>query len=201
MKKFIYLISPNKIEPNFYKNLDSVLASGKIKFFQLRLKNYSLIKLIKISQKIKVLTKKYKVNLIINDFPIVAKKIDADGCHLGQSDETIRNTKKLLKKNKIVGITCHGSKKLVSNAIKSKVDYIAIGSFFKSKLKPKAKKAKISLVKWCKKQTHLPIVAIGGIDNKNYKILIKTGVNYLAISSFIWNNPRLKPKEAIMEFK
>ena len=201
MKKFIYLISPNKIEPNFYKNLDSVLASGKIKFFQLRLKNYSLIKLIKISQKIKVLTKKYKVNLIINDFPIVAKKIDADGCHLGQSDETIRNTKKLLKKNKIVGITCHGSKKLVFNAIKSKVDYIAIGSFFKSKLKPKAKKAKISLVKWCKKQTHLPIVAIGGIDNKNYKILIKTGVNYLAISSFIWNNPRLKPKEAIMEFK
>jgi len=201
LKKFIYLISPNKIEPNFYKNLDSVLSSGKIKFFQLRLKNYSLIKLIKISQKIKVLTKKHKVNLIINDFPIVAKRINADGCHLGQSDETIRNTKKLLKKNKIVGITCHGSKKLVSDAIKNKVDYIAIGSFFKSKLKPKAKKAKISLVKWCKKQTHLPIVAIGGINNKNYKILIKTGVNYLAISSFIWNNPRFKPKEAIMEFK
>ena len=201
MKKFIYLISPNKIEPNFYKNLDSVLSSGKIKFFQLRLKNYSLIKLIKISQKIKVLTKKHKVNLIINDFPIVAKRINADGCHLGQSDETIRNTKKLLKKNKIVGITCHGSKKLVSDAIKNKVDYIAIGSFFKSKLKPKAKKAKIIDLKKIRDKTKLPIVAIGGVNQKNYKKLLNSGANYIAISSFIWNNPILNPSDAIKRIK
>ena len=91
--------------------------------------------------------------------------------------------------------------KLILNSIKEKPDYIALGSFFKSKLKPRAKKAKKNLVKWCKQRTDLPIVAIGGIDNKNYKSLIKFGVNYLAISSFIWNNPRLKPKKAIREFR
>jgi len=78
---------------------------------------------------------------------------------------------------------------------------MALGSFFKSRLKPNAKKAKKNLVEWCKQRTNLPIVAIGGINNKNYESLIKLGVNYLAISSFIWNNPRLKPKKAIGEFR
>ncbi len=85
--------------------------------------------------------------------------------------------------------------------IKKRPTYIAIGSFFKSKLKPQAIKAKKNLIKWCKQRTNLPIVAIGGINNKNYKSLIKDGVNYLAISSFIWNNPRLKPKIAINKFR
>ena len=67
-------------------------------------------------------------------------------------------------------------------------------------MKPNAKKAKKNLIGWTKKRTSLPLVAIGGIDNKNYKSLLKLGVNYLAISSFIWNNPRLKPKEAIKLF-
>ena len=111
-----------------------------------------------------------------------------------------KKRKKFIKKNKIIGITCHGSKKLILNAIKEKPDYIALGSFFKSKLKPKAKKAQKNLIKWSKQRTNLPIVAIGGINNKNYKSLMKFGVNYLAISSYIWNNPRLKPKEAIKKF-
>ncbi len=156
--------------------------------------------MLKIARKVNKITKKYKVKLIINDFPILAKKIDADGCHLGQSDGSIKNARNLLKKNKIIGITCHGSKKLILNAIKEKPDYIALGSFFKSKLKPKTKKAQKNLIKWSKQRTSLPIVAIGGINNKNYKSLMKFGVNYLAISSYIWNNPRLKPKIAIKKF-
>ena len=152
-------------------------------------------------RKVKNITKKYKVKLIINDFPVLAKKINADGCHLGQSDGSIKKARRLLKKNKIIGITCHGSKKLILNAVKEKPDYIALGSFFKSRLKPKAKKAQKNLVKWTKQKTNLPIVAIGGINNKNYKSLMRFGVNYLAISSYIWNNPRLKPKKAIREFR
>ena len=108
--------------------------------------------------------------------------------------------KQILKKRKIIGVTCHGSKKLVLNAIKEKPNYLALGSFFKSKLKPNAKKAQKKLIKWTKRRTSLPIVAIGGINNKNCKSLLKLGVNYLAISSFIWNNPRLKPKEVIKLF-
>ena len=200
MRRLVYLISPSKINQHFYKNLDEVLSSKKVKYFQLRLKKHSNSKLLKIAKKVKNITKKYKVKLIINDFPALAKKINADGCHLGQSDGSIKNARNLLKKNKIIGITCHGSKKLILNAIKERPDYIALGSFFKSKLKPNAKKAQKNLVKWSKQRTNLPIVAIGGINNKNYRSLMKFGVNYLAISSYIWNNPRLKPKKAIRKF-
>ena len=200
MKRFLYLISPSKINVNFYKDLEDILSTKKVKYFQIRLKKYSDSKIIRISKKVKTLTKKYKVKLIINDSPVLAKKINADGCHLGQSDVSIKDSRNLLKKEKIIGITCHGSKKLILNAIKEKPSYIALGSFFKSRLKPNAKRAQKNLVKWCRQRTSLPIVAIGGINNKNYKSLVKFGVNYLAISSYIWNNPRLKPKEAIRKF-
>jgi len=200
LKRFLYLISPSKINVNFYKDLEDILSTKKVKYFQIRLKKYSDSKIIRISKKVKTLTKKYKVKLIINDSPVLAKKINADGCHLGQSDVSIKDSRNLLKKEKIIGITCHGSKKLILNAIKEKPNYIALGSFFKSRLKPNAKRAQKNLVKWCRQRTGLPIVAIGGINNKNYKSLVKFGVNYLAISSYIWNNPRLKPKEAIRKF-
>ena len=200
MKRFLYLISPSKINVNFYKDLEDILSTKKVKYFQIRLKKYSDSKIIRISKKVRTLTKKYKVKLIINDSPVLAKKINADGCHLGQSDVSIKDSRNLLKKEKIIGITCHGSKKLILNAIKEKPNYIALGSFFKSRLKPNAKRAQKNLVKWCRQRTGLPIVAIGGINNKNYKSLVKFGVNYLAISSYIWNNPRLKPKEAIRKF-
>jgi len=200
LRRFLYLISPNKINWYFYKELEEVLSSRKVQYFQLRLKGHSNSRLIKIGKKIKTITKRYKVKLIINDLSVLAKKINADGCHLGQSDGSIKDARKLLKKDKIVGVTCHGSKKLILNAIKQKPDYIALGSFFKSKLKPRAKRAQKNLVKWSKQRTNLPIVAIGGINNKNYRSLIKLGVNYLAISSYIWNNPRLKPKKAIRKF-
>jgi len=200
LRRFLYLISPDKINKQFYTDLAEVLSSKKVKYFQLRLKKYSSLKFLYIAKKIKRITKKYKVKLIINDSPVLAKKIDADGCHLGQSDGSIKSARNLLKKNKIIGVTCHGSKKLILNAIKEKPDYIALGSFFKSRLKPRAKKAKKNLIKWSKQRTNFPIVAIGGINNKNYRSLMKFGVNYLAISSYIWNNPRLKPKEAIRKF-
>ena len=201
MKRFLYLISPSKININFYKDLEDILSTKKVKYFQIRLKKYSDSKIIRISKKVRALTKKYKVKLIINDSPVLAKKINADGCHLGQSDVSIKYSRNLLKNEKIIGITCHGSKKLILNAIKEKPSYIALGSFFKSRLKPNAKRAQKNLVKWCRQRTSLPIVAIGGINNRNYKSLVKFGVNYLAISSYIWNNPRLKPKDAIKKFK
>ena len=199
MKRFIYLISPKKINSRFYSNLTKVLKSKKVSFFQLRLKKTSRDQTISIGKKIKVITDKFKVKLIINDNPRLTQLIGASGCHLGQSDLAFPLAKKLLKK-KIIGLTCHGSKKLINHAIKYKVDYIAIGSFFKSKLKPNAKKADPKIIKEARKKTRIPIVAIGGITNKNYKKLMSLGANYIAISSFIWNNPSLKPEKAIMKF-
>ena len=199
LKRLVYLISPNKIYPNFYVELNKVLASKKVSFFQLRLKNKSTNDIVKIAKRVKAITQKHKVKLIINDNSVIAKKINADGCHLGQKDDLIELARKNLKK-KIIGITCHNSKKLALAACKNKCDYIAFGSFFKSKLKPKAKKADLKILTWAKKKIKKPIVVIGGITDKNYKKLINSGANYIAISTFIWNNPLLKPEIAIKKF-
>ncbi len=200
MSKFIYLISPNKIEKKFYNDLTKVLKTNKVKFFQLRLKKKSKKNIIQIGKKIKLITKKYKVIFIINDFPDIVRKIGADGCHIGQSDRTINYAKKI-SKDKIIGITCHNSKNLARYASKRKVSYVAFGSFFYSKLKPKAKKANLKILKWAKINIKKPVVAIGGITDKNYKKLLNAGAKYIAISSFIWDNPELKPEFAIKKFK
>jgi thiamine-phosphate pyrophosphorylase len=200
LKKLIYLISPEKIYSDFYKDLNKVLETRKIKFFQLRLKKISKNKTIKIAKKIMKITKIHKVNFLINDSFKIAKIINADGCHLGQLDGSVINAKKSLK-NKIIGVTCHNSKLLAKTAIKNKASYVAFGSFGKSLLKPTAQKADLKILKWAKKNIKKPIVAIGGINNSNYKKLIKAGANYIAISSYIWDNPELKPEFAIRKFK
>jgi len=200
LKKLVYLISPNKIDKNFYLNLNKVLTFDNVKFFQLRLKNVNTNSLLKIASKIKKITTKHKVKFIINDNCFLASKINADGCHMGQLDGPIIKARKKLK-NKILGITCHNSKILAKNAIKNKADYVAFGSFFRSRLKPNAKKANLNILRWAKKEIGKPIVVIGGINNLNYRRLIKAGANYIAISSFIWDNPKLKPEYAIRKFK
>ena len=200
MKRFVYLISPNKIYSNFYEDLDKVLSSKKVSFFQLRLKKKPIKLIIKIANRIKKITKKHKVKFIINDDSKLAKRIGADGCHIGQLDNTVSSARKDIKK-KTIGVTCHNSKELSLKAANDKADYLAFGSFFKSKLKPGAKKADLKILIWAKKNIKKPIVVIGGITDKNYKKLIKAGANYIAISTFIWNNPFLKPEVAIKKFK
>jgi thiamine-phosphate pyrophosphorylase len=200
LKRLVYLISPNKINKKFYSDLDKVLSYGNVKFFQLRLKKTKGKNLIKISNKIRKITFKYKVKFIINDDFILTIKVKADGCHMGQLDGSIKTAKKKLR-NKILGITCHNSKILAKNAIKDKASYLAFGSFFKSKLKPNAIIANLNIIRWAKKNIKKPIVVIGGISNLNYKKLIKAGAKYIAISSYIWDNPKLKPELAIRKFK
>ena len=200
MKRSVYLISPNKINQNFYTSLDKVLSFKNVKFFQLRLKNISQKKLENICKKIIKITAKHKVKFIINDNYKLAFKIKANGCHMGQQDGSFKIARKKLKR-KILGVTCHNSKILACEAIALKADYIAFGSFFKSKLKPNAKKANLSILGWAKKNIKKPIVVIGGINNINYKKLMKAGAKYIALSSFIWDNPNLKPEQAIKKFK
>ena len=199
-KKFLYLISPNKVLKTFYRDLIEVFTSNKISFFQLRLKKTSLKNKLRIAKKIRKICQKFKVKLLINDDPSLAKRIDADGCHLGQKDMKINNARKLLN-NKIIGITCHNSIKLAKLAIKNNADYIAFGSFNSSKTKKVKYKANISLIKKIKKSSNIPIVAIGGIDNLNYKKLLLNKADFLAISGYVWKNKKLKPLDAIRELK
>ena len=200
-KRFIYLISPKKIKDNFfYDELNKILKTKKVSFFQLRLKNQSLKNKITVGKKVLKICKKYKVKFIVNDDPFLAKKLMADGCHLGQKDMNYKNARKLLGK-KIIGITCHNSKKLIKNAIKNKASYIALGAFFSTKTKQAKYKASLKILNWAKKTTNIPVVAIGGIKFDNYKKLLLNKANFLAISGYIWNNKKYKPIEAIKKLK
>ena len=200
-KKFVYLISPSKIrDKNFYTNLAFLLDSGKVNYFQLRLKKETHSKKLIIGKKIKKICKKYKVQFLINDDPLLAKKLNADGCHLGQKDMDLIKARKILK-NKIIGVTCHNSIDLAKTAIKAGADYLAFGAFYASKTKIVKYKASLKILKSVKKITSLPIVAIGGIKFNNYKKLLLNKANFLAISGYIWNNKKYKPLEAIKKLK
>ena len=199
-KKFIYLISPAKINKSFYQDLTKVLQQKKVSFFQLRLKKETLKKKIIIGEKIKKICKKFNVKFLINDDVFITKKLNADGCHLGQKDMNISEARKLIGK-KIIGVTCHNSLKLSKIAIKNKADYIALGAFNNSKTKKIKYRASINLLRKVKKITKTPVVAIGGINSNNYKNLLLNKANFLAISGYIWNNNKLKPIEAIKLLK
>lgn len=200
-KKFIYIISPNTIkDDSFYRDLELIFKTGKVSYFQLRLKKEKENSLISIGKKIKKICKKFNVRFLINDSPIITKKIGADGCHLGQTDMNIQQARKILK-NKIIGLTCHNSKSLILKAIKEKVDYIALGAFFSTKTKKVKYKTNIKILRYAKNITNIPIVAIGGIKLNNYNKLLLNKANFLAISSYIWNNKKFKPKEAINKLK
>ena len=195
-KKFIYLISPLKINKSFNIDLIEVLKQKKVSFFQLRIKKENFKKKLEIGRKIKKICKKFNVKFLVNDDVYLAKKLNADGCHLGQNDMNISQARKIIG-NKIIGVTCHNSIKLAKVAINNKANYLAFGAFNYSKTKKVKYKASIKLLKKARKMTKTPIVAIGGINLHNYKNLLLNKANFLAISGYIWKNKKLKPKDAI----
>ena len=202
MKRYIYLISPQKIRgARFYNELDQVLKTNKVKYFQLRLKKISTSNLIKISKKIKKIVKKNNVKFLINDKPLVAKAVDSDGCHIGQKDMDFVNSRKILGKNKIIGVTCHSSKKLALKAKKYGANYVAFGSFFKSSTKKSALKANLTILRWAKKKINMPTVAVGGINSSNYKKILSSGADFIACSGYVWNNKKLDPVSAIKKLE
>ena len=199
-KKFIYLISPAKIQKSFYFDLIDVLKQKKVSFFQLRLKKENFKKKLKIGRKIKRICKKFNVKFIVNDDVYLTKKLNADGCHLGQKDMSILDARRLIG-NRIIGITCHNSIRLVKIALKNKASYLAVGAFNSSKTKKVKFRASINLLNRVRKISKSPIVAIGGINFNNYKKLLLNKANFLAISGYIWKNKKLKPIDAIKKLK
>ena len=195
-KKFIYLISPLKIRKSFYSDLIKVFKTNKVSFFQLRLKKESLKQKVIIGKKIKRICKNYNVKFLINDDVFLTKKLNADGCHLGQKDMNVSDARKIIG-NKIIGVTCHNSIKLAKDALLKKADYLAFGAFNLSKTKKVKYKASINTLKKAKKITNKPIVVIGGINSDNYRKLLLNKANFLAISGYIWKNKKKRPIEAI----
>ena len=162
----------------------------------MRLKKYSMKQKILIGKKIKNICKANKVSFLVNDDPWLTKKLDADGCHLGQNDMRIKEARAIIG-NKIVGVTCHNSLKLAKIAIKSHANYLAFGAFYSTKTKKTRYQATTKILNEIDKINCIPTVAIGGINSSNYKNLLLNKANFLAISSYIWNNKKYKPKQAI----
>ena len=199
-KKFIYLISPLTIKKSFYCDLIQIFKANKVSFFQLRLKKKLFKKKLIIGEKIKKICKNFNVKFLINDDVLLARKLNADGCHLGQKDMDILDARKIIG-NKIIGVTCHNSIRLAKNAIRNKADYLAFGAFYLSKTKKVKHIASVSILKEARRITNKPIVAIGGINSNNYQKLLLNKANFLAISGYIWKNKKIKPIEAIKKFK
>ena len=199
-KKFIYLISPNIVNEDFYNKLKLVIDTNKVSFFQLRLKKYSMSQKLLIGKKIQKICKKKKIKFIVNDDPLLAKKLNADGCHLGQNDMPLKDARKIIGR-KIIGVTCHNSIQLAKKAIKEGADYLAFGAFYGSNTKKTKFIASTKILNETKKLTKIPLVAIGGINSKNYKYLLLNKANFLAISGYIWNNKKYKPTKAIKLIK
>ena len=162
----------------------------------MRFKKYYFNKKLIIGKKIKKICKDNEVKFIVNDDPWLTQKLDADGCHLGQKDMILKEAKKIIG-NKIIGITCHNSIRLAKKAINAGADYLAFGAFYATKTKDTKYKSSTKIINKVKKITNIPIVAIGGINSKNYKNLLLNKADFLAISSYIWNNKKYKPKQAI----
>ena len=199
-KKFIYLISPLSINKSFYRDLIQIFKENKVSFFQLRLKNEVFKQKLIIGKKIKKICKKFNVRFLVNDDVLLARKLNADGCHLGQKDMNILDARKIIG-NKIIGVTCHNSIRLAKVAIRNKADYLAFGAFYLSKTKRVKYIASVRTLKEARSITNKPIVAIGGINSNNYQKLLLNKANFLAISGYIWKNKKIKPIEAIKKFK
>ena len=180
--------------------MKQILKTGKVSLFQLRLKKYPFPQKIVIGKIIQKICKKNGVKFLVNDDPILSKKLNADGCHLGQKDMDIKNARKIIG-NKIIGVTCHNSINLAKAAVEDKANYIALGAFFSTTTKKVKHKASIKILNKVKKLTKTPIVAIGGINSDNYKKLLLNKANLLAISGYIWNNKKYKPLESVEKLK
>ncbi|MBU6339069.1 MAG: thiamine phosphate synthase [Rickettsiales bacterium] len=189
----IYLISPPKIELNSFRTkLEESLKTNLIPVFQLRLKDYPQLEIKKIAQELRKVCRDNNCSIIINDSYEIALEAGADGVHVGVEDGLIKNIYQKTKKinpNFIIGASCYDSKHLAMEAGEQGADYISFGAFFESKTKKSRGNPTIEILKWCDEIINLPIVAIGGITDQNCSSLVKSGADFLAVISYIWDNP------------
>jgi thiamine-phosphate pyrophosphorylase len=186
----IYLISPPQIElKDFSSKLEKALKTGLVPAFQLRLKNYSPSEVKKISQEIKKICDNNNCLFLLNDFHEIALEIGASGVHVGIDDKKISQIRQNSPKNFVIGASCYDSKHLAMEAGEQGADYISFGAFFETQTKISRGKPSVEILNWASEILNLPIVAIGGINDKNCIELIKNGADFLAVISYVWQHP------------
>ena len=195
--KGLYVITDEKLTPyengEIFKKVEEALQGGA-KIVQLRDKTNSNEFLLPYAIKLKELSHKYSAIFIVNDRVDLAKLCDADGVHIGKDDSSITLARKILGKNKIIGVSCYGDIEKAKLMEKLSADYVSFGSFYSSPTKPEAKVIDKETLIEAKKILKIPICAIGGITAEKAEELIKLGADMVAVISDIWNAKDIKKR-------
>lgn len=195
----LYLISPLDVGANFPARLEEVLAAGPVAAFQFRVKGIDQHEAARLAEPLQEICARHDVAFIVNDSIALAKRIKADGVHLGQGDGDPREARSELGKDAQIGVTCHNSRHLAMEAAEAGADYVAFGAFFPTSTKQVHHMAEIETIELWSQFTEVPCVAIGGITPDNAKLLIDAGADFLAVSGAVWNHAE-GPAAAIKAF-
>lgn len=202
MKEFpcqLYLISPLDVGGEFPAQLEAALSAGPVAAFQFRVKELDQHEAAALAEPLQAICAAHDVAFIVNDSVALAKRLKADGVHLGQGDGDVREARELLGRDAQIGVTCHNSRHLAMEAAEAGADYVAFGAFYPTATKAVEHVAELDTLQKWSFVTEVPCVAIGGITSDNAKPLIDAGADFIAVSSAVWNHPQ-GPAEAVRAF-
>ncbi|WP_174274951.1 thiamine phosphate synthase [Sphingomonas bacterium] len=185
----LYLISPPAIDAAFADRLAAALDAGPVAAFQLRLKGIGDHDIARFAEPLQRICADAQVTFIVNDSIGLAKRLGADGVHLGQEDGDPRDARAMLGPKAQIGVTCHDSRHLAMEAGEAGADYVAFGSFYPTATKEVHHHPEPSILGWWATLFELPSVAIGGITPANALPLIEAGADFIAASSAVWGAP------------
>ncbi len=202
MKEFpcqLYLISPLNVGGNFPVQLEAALTAGPVAAFQFRVKELDQHEAAALAEPLQAICAAHDVAFIVNDSVALAKRLKADGVHLGQGDGDVGEARELLGRDAQIGVTCHNSRHLAMEAAEAGADYVAFGAFYPTATKSVDHVAELDTLQKWSFVTEVPCVAIGGITPSNAKPLIDAGADFIAVSGAVWNHPH-GPAEAVKAF-
>ncbi len=195
----LYLISPQDVAGDFPDRLKAALEPGIAAAFQLRVKDVDEHELARLAEPLQRICADADVAFIVNDSMNLAKRLGADGVHLGQGDGDIREARALLGPSAQIGRTCHDSRHLAMEAGEAGADYVAFGAFYPTTTKPSDYRPDPSILSWWSTLFEIPCVAIGGITSANAEPLVKAGADFLAVCQAVWNSA--DPGAAVSAFE
>lgn len=196
----LYLISPLEVGGGFPARLARALDAGPVAAFQFRVKGVGEHQAARLAEPLQRLCAECDVAFIVNDSVTLAKRLGADGVHLGQSDGDPREARAALGHQAQIGITCHDSRHLAMEAGEKGADYVAFGAFFPTATKATSHRADPSILTWWSTLFELPCVAIGGITPDNGRALVEAGADFLAVCGGVWTHPE-GPDAAVEAFR
>ena len=184
----LYLISPLDVGGDFPARLERALGAGSVAAFQYRVKDLDQHDAARLAEPLQAICAAHDCAFIVNDSIALAKRLGADGVHLGQGDGTPQEAREALGREAQIGITCHASRHLAMEAGEAGADYVAFGSFFPSETKASEHRPSLELLEWWHAVVEIPCVAIGGITPENCGPLVAAGADFLAVSHAVWGS-------------